>query len=132
MWSSARTRTFRMSQPAEEQSEMVVRFWSARTTQLRLPDYLRHFNEHVLPHLRAKDGFIEARVLTQSDGVVVEMIVETLWASLEAIERFAGPDRESAVVAEEAVDLLTSYDRRVRHYEVKVRDQHRAKTSLSS
>jgi heme-degrading monooxygenase HmoA len=110
---------------------MVVRFWSARTTELRMPDYLRHFNEHVLTHLRAKEGFLEARVLTQSDGVVVELIVETLWASLEAIESFAGPDRESAVVGEEAVHLLTSYDRRVRHYEVKVREQHQAKASSS-
>jgi heme-degrading monooxygenase HmoA len=111
---------------------MVVRFWSARTTELRLPEYLRHFNHRVLPHLRSKEGFIEARVLTQSDGVVVEMIVETLWASLEAIERFAGSDRESAVVAEEAVHLLTSYDRRVRHYEVVVREEHRAVASTSS
>src|SRR5690349_21098048 len=106
---------------------MVVRFWSARTTELRLPEYLLHFNNHVLPHLRSKEGFLEARVLTQSDGVVVEMIVETLWTSFESIERFAGPDRESAVVAEEAVHLLTSHDRRVRHYEVKVREQHHAK-----
>jgi heme-degrading monooxygenase HmoA len=111
---------------------MVVRFWSARTTELRLPDYLRHFNERVLPHLRSKEGFIEARVLTQSDGVVVEMIIETLWSSLEAIERFAGSDRESAVVGEEAVHLLTSYDRRVRHYELKVREEHPAKAPLSS
>src|SRR3984893_7730467 len=110
---------------------MVVRFWSARTTEARLLDYLRHFNDHVLPHLRSKEGFIEARVLTQSDGVVVEMIVETLWASLEAIERFAGPDRESAVVAEEAVQLLTSYDSRARHYQVNVREEHRSLTSSS-
>jgi heme-degrading monooxygenase HmoA len=102
---------------------MIVRFWSARTTETRFPEYLSHFNHHVLPHLRSKDGFIEARVLSQSDGVVVEFIVETLWASLEAIERFAGKDRESAVVAEEAVNLLTSYEHRVRHYEVKVREQ---------
>ena len=108
---------------------MIVRFWSARTTELRLPDYLRHFNDNVLPHLRSKEGFLEARVLTQSDGVVVEMIVETLWVSLEAIERFAGPDRESAVVAEEAVHLLTSYDRRVRHYEVQVREEQRTTAS---
>jgi len=108
---------------------MVVRFWSARTTELRLPDYLRHFNNHVLPHLRSKEGFLEARVLTQSDGVVVELIVETLWQSLDAIERFAGSDRESAVVAEEAVHLLTSHDRRVRHYDVKVRQQQDAAAS---
>jgi len=105
---------------------MVVRFWSARTTQVRFPDYLRHFNEHVLPALRGVQGFIEARVLSQSDGVVVQFIVETLWSSMGAIERFAGPDHEAAVVAVEALDLLTSYDRRVRHYEVDVREQQKS------
>lgn len=109
---------------------MVVRFWSARTTQVRFADYLRHFNLHVLPALRAVDGFREARVISQSDGVVVQFIVETLWASLEAIERFAGPDHEAAVVATEALHLLTSYDRRVRHYMVDLcEEKHTAATS---
>src|SRR3974377_2142511 len=71
--SLARTLTSRGPLPTGGLVAMGVRFWSARTTQLRLPDYLRHFNEHVLPHLRAKEGFLEARVLTQSDGVVVAM-----------------------------------------------------------
>lgn len=102
---------------------MVVRFWSARTTVVRFPDYMSHFNLHVLPHLRAVDGFLEARILSQSDGVVVKFIVETLWSSLEAIDRFAGPDREAAVVADEALELLTSYDRRVLHYHVDLREQ---------
>ena len=105
---------------------MVVRFWSARTTQVRFPEYLRHFDENVLPHLRGVDGFLEARVLSQSDGVVVAFIVETLWSSMEAIDRFAGPDREAAVVAVEALHLLTSYDRRVRHYELDVREARQA------
>jgi len=104
---------------------MVVRFWSARTTELRYPEYLRHFNQHVLPLLRSKEGFLEARVLAQSDGAVVHFIVETLWTSLKAIEKFTGPDCESAVVAEEAVELLTSYDHRVQHYEVNLREEHR-------
>jgi heme-degrading monooxygenase HmoA len=101
---------------------MVVRFWSARTTQERFPEYQRHFNEHVLPRLRKVNGFLEARVLSQSDGVVVQCIVETLWASMESIESFAGPDKEAAVVAEEALHLLTSYDHRVRHYQVDLRE----------
>ena len=107
---------------------MVVRFWSARTTQVRFPSYMKHFEEHVLPKLRGVDGFLEARILTQSDGVVVQFIVETLWASMEAIERFAGPDRDEAVVADEALDLLTSYDRRVKHYQVDLRVEQRAAT----
>jgi heme-degrading monooxygenase HmoA len=109
---------------------MVVRFWSARTTQVRFPDYLSHFNRNVLPSLRAVEGFLEARVMSQSDGVVVQFIVETLWASLEAIDQFAGPDREDAVVADEALHLLTSHDRRVRHYVVDLcYDQRGSKTS---
>lgn len=104
---------------------MVVRFWSAHTTELRYPEYLRHFNQRVLPMLRSKEGFLEARVLAQSDGVVVRFIVETLWSSLAAIEKFAGPDRESAVIDEEALDLLTSYDHRVQHFDVTVREEHR-------
>jgi len=103
---------------------MIVRFWSAHSTELRYPEYLRHFNQRVLPTLRFKEGFIEARVLAQSDGVVVRFIVETLWSSLAAIENFAGPDRESAVIDEEALDLLTSYDHRVQHYEVSLREEH--------
>jgi len=74
--------------------------------------------------LRSKEGFLEARVLSQSDGVVVRFIVETLWSSLASIENFAGPDRESAVIDEEALDLLTSYDHRVQHYEVTLREEH--------
>jgi heme-degrading monooxygenase HmoA len=77
----------------------------------------------VLPKLQAVEGYLEARVLSQSDGVIVHFIVETLWSSMEAIDRFAGPDREQAVVADEALHLLTSYDHRVRHYQVDVRDQ---------
>ena len=103
---------------------MVVRFWSAHTTELRYPQYLRHFNQRVLPLLRSKEGFLEARVLAQSDGVVVRFIVETLWYSLASIENFTGPDRESAVINEEALDLLTSYDHRVQHYEVTLREEH--------
>ncbi|MGB7728739.1 MAG: hypothetical protein WBL50_11955 [Candidatus Acidiferrum sp.] len=104
---------------------MVVRFWSARTTQVRFPDYLRHFNQNVLPSLRAVDGFLEARVISQSDGVVVQFIAETLWSSMEAIDGFAGPDREAAVIADEALHLLTSYDHRVRHYVVDLCEDRR-------
>ncbi|HUL32379.1 MAG TPA: hypothetical protein VL128_00735 [Candidatus Eisenbacteria bacterium] len=111
---------------------MVVRFWSARTTEVRYPEYLRHFRENVLPILRAKEGFLEARVLTQSDGVVVHFVVETLWESLESIERFTGPDLEAAVVADEALRLLTSYDHRVQHYEVTLREKHREAATASS
>jgi hypothetical protein len=48
----------------------------------------------------------------------VEITVTTVWTGFEAIEAFAHPDREAAVVAPEAAALLSDYDRRVRHYEI--------------
>jgi len=52
----------------------------------------------------------------------VEIIVITLWRSLDSIRGFAGADLEAAVVTAEAASLLTQFDRRVRHYEVVVKD----------
>jgi heme-degrading monooxygenase HmoA len=108
---------------------MVVRFWSAHTTTVRFPDYLTHFNTHVLPRLRDVDGFLEARILSQSDGVVVRFIVETLWSSMDAVMRFTGGNPDEAVIADEALDLLTSYDHHVQHYEAAICQDRRATTS---
>lgn len=52
----------------------------------------------------------------------VEILVITWWRSLDAIRGFAGTDLEDAVVAEEAASLLTRFDRRVRHYQLVVKD----------
>jgi len=50
--------------------------------------------------------------------------VATLWQSLEAIQKFAGPDVAGAVVREEAAALLKEFDRRVRHFQVALTDTH--------
>jgi hypothetical protein len=52
----------------------------------------------------------------------VEIIVLTFWRSVDAIRGFAGADLEGAIVAEEAAAVLTQFDRRVRHYNVAVKD----------
>src|SRR5258708_7376363 len=56
----------------------------------------------------------------------------TLRPSRRPCGRFGAPGRESAAVGEGAVHLLPAYDGRVRHYELKVREEHRAKVSSSS
>lgn len=108
---------------------MVVRFWSAHTTSMRFPEYVKHFNNHVLPRLRTVDGFLEARILSQDDGVVVRFIVETLWSSMQAVEQFAGPEHNVAVIADEALDLLTSYDRHVQHYDAIICEERKVTRS---
>jgi heme-degrading monooxygenase HmoA len=101
---------------------MIARVWSATTTAAQAPAYAEHLRNHVLPSLRAVDGYAGAMLLERPAGDAVEVVVVTYWRSLDAIRGFAGADLEAAVVAGEAAALLTRFDRRVRHYEVALRD----------
>jgi uncharacterized protein YciI/heme-degrading monooxygenase HmoA len=114
------------SSPASASSDTVAgtisRCWSARTTEAQLPKYLEHFSRRVLPELRRVPGYLGATVSLRRFESEVEIVVRTTWRSLESIRNFAGPDLEAAVVADQAAALLTDFDRRVRHYEIVVRD----------
>jgi uncharacterized protein YciI/heme-degrading monooxygenase HmoA len=103
-------------------SGTILRRWSARTTETQLPKYLEHFSTNVLPELRRVSGYLGATVSLRRLESEIEILVETTWRSLEAIRNFAGPDPEVAIVADQAPALLTDFDRRVRHYEIAVRD----------
>ncbi|HXL21383.1 MAG TPA: antibiotic biosynthesis monooxygenase [Candidatus Dormibacteraeota bacterium] len=101
---------------------MITRLWSARTTPQLSSAYLEYFEQHVLPELRAISGYVSAQVLTNPSAAQIEILVITVWQSLDAITAFAGPDCESAVVHPAASALLTDYDRRVRHFAAALSD----------
>ena len=101
---------------------MIARVWSAETTAAQAPAYAEHLRSHVFPTLRSVDGYSGATLLKRDTPGAVEVIVITFWRSLDSIRGFAGADLEGAVVAEEAAALLTRFDRRVRHYEVGLKD----------
>jgi len=101
---------------------MIARLWSAKATPSQAPAYADHLKNYVLPAVRKVDGYSGAMLLERQADGAVEIIVITRWRSLDAIRGFAGADLEEAVVADEASALLTSFDRRVRHYELAVRD----------
>ena len=101
---------------------MIARIWTAQTTAARAPAYLEHVRTNVLPALRQVEGYAGATFLKRDDGDAVEIIVTTWWSSLDAIRGFAGENLEEAVVADEAAAVLTRFDRRVRHYELVVKD----------
>lgn len=101
---------------------MIARLWSAQATPAHAPGYVEHLRDHVLPATRAVEGYAGAMLLERETAETVELIVVTLWESLDAIEGFAGTDVERAVVADEAAAVLTGFDDRVRHYRIAVRD----------
>ncbi len=101
---------------------MIARVWSAQTTHAQAPAYVEHLRTQVLPAVRPMDGYGGAMLLERAIPGAVEIIVLTFWRSVDSIRGFAGADLEGAVVAEEAAALLTQFDRRVRYYEVAVKD----------
>jgi heme-degrading monooxygenase HmoA len=102
---------------------MIARLWSATTTPAQAPAYAEHLRSQVLPTLRNVDGYVGALLLERAVPDGIEVVVITFWRSADSVRGFAGSEPEEAVVAEEAVALLTRFDRRVRHYEVAVKDQ---------
>lgn len=102
---------------------MILRRWTARTTESLLPKYLDHFSKNVVPELRHVLGYLSASVSLRHQENDVEIVVETTWRSLDSIRAFAGSDLEAAVVAPEAAALLTNYDRRVHHSELAITDR---------
>jgi len=104
---------------------VIARLWSARATPAGARAYAGHLRTHVLPAVKQVDGYAGAVLLEREVSAAVEILVITWWQSLDAIRRFAGPDPEEAVVADDAAALLTAFDPRVRHYELVVRDEAR-------
>jgi heme-degrading monooxygenase HmoA len=101
---------------------VIARFWSAQAAEAQAPAYADHLTTRVLPVIKKVDGYAGAMLLERRASRAVEIIVITLWRSLDSIRGFAGADLEAAVVTAEAASLLTQFDRRVRHYEVVVKD----------
>ena len=97
---------------------MIVRSWKAKSLPGNVDAYTRHLRASVLPALRLIPGHKGAYLLKKGAGASVDLVVLTLWESMEAIRSFAGNSVEEAVVEPAAQAVLETFDRSVDHYEV--------------
>jgi heme-degrading monooxygenase HmoA len=101
---------------------MIARLWSARATPQNWPAYEKHFIDTVVPELRTQKGYVASNLLQREDGDEIAITVLSFWRSLESLESFAGTDREAAVVAPHVTAFLSSYDKRVQHFDLAFAD----------
>ena len=73
-----------------------------------------------MPGIDSIDGFHGAYLLRRDAGDEVEFVTLTVFESLTAVRSFAGADYEAAVVPPEARALLSRFDDRSAHYEIRV------------
>ena len=99
----------------------IVRVWKGYGQDAGVDSYCRdHFPNSVLPHLSSIHGFVGARVLTRAGRDETELVVATVWDSIESVKAFAGENYEEAVVEPVVRELLTRFDDRVTHFTVAV------------
>jgi uncharacterized protein YciI/heme-degrading monooxygenase HmoA len=97
---------------------LILRMWRARSTVDKSGEYVQYAAKKVFPTLRAIEGHRGAYLLRRAVDGAIELVVLTLWESMEAVRKFAGKEPEKAVVEPEARTVLTSFDDSATHFEI--------------
>lgn len=95
---------------------MIIRNWTGVVKADRANDYIAHLQQDTFKRLSAIKGFINASVLQREVIDGIEFLVITEWDNMEAIQEFAGPSADIAVIPPAAQDMMVRYDPVVRHY----------------
>ena len=99
---------------------MIARIWQGRSRLGMGKVYFSYLEQTGLKEYKATEGCEDVLVLTREIGDATEYVLITLWDSMEAVRRFAGPDPERAVYYPEDDRYFAEEERapNVRHYEV--------------
>jgi len=103
---------------------MIARTWNGWTTAANADAYERLLLSEIGPGIveRQVPGFLEMQVLRRTlETGEVEFTTIMWFDSLEAVQAFAGEDYERSVVPLRAQALLSRFDQRSRHAEVRAR-----------
>jgi heme-degrading monooxygenase HmoA len=98
---------------------MIGRLWRGWTAPENADAYEQLLRSQILPGIQRIPGYRGAQLLRRDANGEVEFVTLTLFDSLDAVRAFAGEDYEVAVVLPEAERLLTRFDERSTHYEVR-------------
>jgi heme-degrading monooxygenase HmoA len=97
---------------------MISRHWKGIAKSGQADTYITHLKTDTFPKLSQIDGFLSASILKRTVPQGTEFLIVTVWESMEAIRRFAGPNAEVSVVPEVVQAMMVEYDRNVCHFEV--------------
>jgi len=100
---------------------MIGRIWHGYTTEANADSYENLLKEEIFVGIRKRHipGFQEIQLLRRAPEDEVEFVTIMWFNDLESVRGFAGEDYEKSVVPEHARALLTRFDDRSQHYEVR-------------
>jgi heme-degrading monooxygenase HmoA len=102
---------------------MIGRIWHGWTTPANADAYEELLRSEIFTGIRGRriEGFREIQLFRRSLEAEVEFVTIMWFDSLAAVRAFAGDDYEAAVVPPRARAVLSRFDARSQHYEVKER-----------
>ena len=100
---------------------MIVRIWHGWTTPGNADKYEALLKEEIFVGIENRHirGFRGIQLLRREVSKEVEFVTIMLFDSLDAVREFAGENYEVAVVPEKARAILSHFDGRSQHYEVR-------------
>ena len=101
--------------------KMISRIWHGWTTHQNADKYEALLKEEIFIGIQNRHirGFKGIQLLRRQTGDEVEFITVMRFDSLQSVREFAGQDYEKAVVPEKARAILSHYDERSQHYEIR-------------
>jgi heme-degrading monooxygenase HmoA len=101
---------------------MISRIWHGWTSPANADAYESLLKSEIFQGIQDRQiaGYRGIRLLRRDLGDEVEFVTIMWFDSLDAVRTFAGEDYEAAVVPPKARALLSRFDARSQHYEVKV------------
>jgi heme-degrading monooxygenase HmoA len=110
-----------LAQKGEE--PMICRIWHGWTTPGNADAYEKLLKEEIFTGIEGRHirGFRNIMLLRREGGQETEFVTMMLFDSLDAVREFAGDDYAQAVVPPKARKVLSRFDERSQHYEIRER-----------
>ena len=100
---------------------MISRIWHGWTTPSNADKYEAMLKKEIFVGIQNRHirGFKGIQLLRREVGEEVEFVTIMVFNSLGAVKEFAGENYEMAVVPQKARAVLSHFDERSQHYEIK-------------
>jgi len=100
---------------------VIARIWHGWTLPGNANEYERLLRQEIFPGIAARNvpGYHGIQLLRRQHAQEVEFVTIMWFATLESVRQFAGADYEVAYVPDKARQLLSRFDARSQHYELK-------------
>ena len=100
---------------------MIARIWHGWTIPQNADIYENLLKSEIFPGIASKNvfGYRQIQLLRRPLDTEVEFVTIMWFDSWAAVRQFAGEDYEKAVVPPQARKVLSRFDQRSQHYEIR-------------